>query len=123
VSWIERSVEERLAKAAAAGELDTPHLNGKPLPDLDRPRDPGWWADQFVRRELSHDRRKRAEAAAAVARAGFWRAVTRDELRERVRAANAAIATANVNLVPADQVEYFDWSDIRDRWEQLPRSH
>lgn len=123
MSWIERSVEERLAKAVAAGELDTPQLNGKPLPDLDRPRDQGWWADQFVRRELSHDRRKRAEAAATVARAGFWRAATPDELRDLVGAANAAIATVNVNLVPADQMEYFDWSDIRGRWEQLRRSH
>ena len=86
VSWIERVIEERLAQAAAAGELDAPHLNGKPLPDLDRPREQGWWADQFVRRELSHDRRKVAEAAAAEARAGFWRA------DDRRRAAGAGDA-------------------------------
>lgn len=47
VSWIERSVEERLAKAAANGELRVPELEGKPLADLDQPRNSGWWADQF----------------------------------------------------------------------------
>jgi hypothetical protein len=121
MSWIERVVEERLAQAAAAGELDAPHLRGKPLPDLDRPREQGWWADQFVRRELSHDRRAVAEAAAARARAGFWRAATRDELRERVREANAAIVRANINLVDADRLPLFDWSDVHDRWRTSPR--
>jgi hypothetical protein len=121
VSWIERSIEERLANAAAAGELDTPHLKGKPIADLDRPRDQGWWAEQFVRRELSHDRRTVAEAAAAGARAGFWRAGTVDELRDRVRDANQAIARANLDLVADDQLELFDWHAVRDRWRALPR--
>jgi hypothetical protein len=105
MSWIERVIEERLARAAASGELDTPHLKGRPLPDLDRPREPGWWAD----------------AAAAEARAGFWRAPTADELRDLVRSANAAIAKANLNLVMSDHLPLFDWSDVRDRWEQLRR--
>lgn len=122
MSWIERAVEERLAKAAAAGELDTPHLAGKPLPDLDRPREQGWWAQQFVRRELSHDRRKAAEAAAAAARAGFWRAATEADLRDRVQAANEAIDRANVNLVEADRLDRFDIDDIRARWTRLRRS-
>ena len=51
-------VEERLANAAASGELDvSPQLKGKPIADLDLTRNQGWWADQFVKRELSHDRR------------------------------------------------------------------
>jgi Domain of unknown function (DUF1992) len=121
VSWIERLVEERLAQAAASGELDTPHLKGKPLPDLDRPREQGWWADQFVRRETSHDRRKVAEAAAAGARAGFWRADGVDELCKLVTAANVSIAKANLNLVASDHLPVFDWPDVRDRWTALQR--
>lgn len=121
MSWIERVIEERLAQAAASGELDTPHLKGKPLPDLDRPRSQGWWADQFVQRELSHDRRKVAEAAAAEARAGFWRATTEDELRDLVGAANAMVAKANLNLIESDHLEAFVWRDIRDRWLALRR--
>lgn len=119
MSWVERMIEERLANAAAAGELDVPHLHGKPLRDLDRQREQGWWADQFVRRERSHDRRRVAEAAAADARARFWRAATQDELRELVRTANAAIVTANINLVDDDRLATFDWPDTLARWQQL----
>jgi hypothetical protein len=119
MGWIERSVEERLANAAAAGELDAPTLKGKPLPDLDRPRPQGWWAEQFVRRELSHDRRVRAEAAARAARAGFWRATDTDELSGLVRDANAAIVRANVNLVEGDRLECFDAADVEARWRRL----
>lgn len=118
MSWIERSVEEVLANAAAAGELDTPELRGREL-DLDTHRGQGWWADQFARRELSHDRRQVAEAAANAARAGFWRASTADELRDRVRDANQAIVRANVNLVEADRLERFDVTDIERRWRRL----
>lgn len=109
-----------MAEAASSGELDAhPALRGRPIADLDRPRPQGWWAEQFVRRELSHDRRRVAETAAAVARAGFWRAATATELHERVRAANEAIARANVNLVDADRIDRFDPEQIEARWRAL----
>ena len=107
MSWMERSVEERLARAAADGELETPHLKGKPIADLDRPRRPVRPFGQ------------RAEAAAAAARAGFWQAPTIDDLRQRVRDANAAIGHANVNLVEADRLDCFDPGDVEARWRQL----
>lgn len=119
MSWIERSIEERLARAAAEGELDTPHLTGRPIADLGQQRSQGWWAEQFVRRELSHDRRTTAEAAAAAARAGFWRAPDLAVLRERVRDANAAIAQANINLIDSDRLPLFDVADVEERWHRL----
>ena len=70
-------------------------------------------------RELTHDRRHQAESEAAAARAGFWQAPTRDALRAAVDAANAAIAAANVNLVPSDRLEPFDPADIDARWRRL----
>lgn len=118
MSWIGRSIEERLANAAAAGELDTPELDGHQL-DLDTRRIQGWWADQFTRRELSHDRRKVAVAAAAAARAGFWRSSSVVELGDRVRAANEAITKANLNLVATDRLERFDPAGIESRWRHL----
>jgi hypothetical protein len=121
VSWIERVLQERLAQAARTGELSVPHLEGKPLADLDRQRQDGWWAEQFVARELSHDRRQVAQAAASAARAGFWRAESVDELREQVRSANAAIARANINLVDSDRLDLFDAGDIESRWRALHR--
>ncbi len=122
MSWIDRMLEERLVRAAAEGELRAPTLEGRPIADLDRPRTPGWWAEQFVRRELSHDRRERALAAAAAARAGFWRADTIEELHVRVRAADAAIVRANVNLVDSDRLDRFDLADVERRWRELGRS-
>ncbi len=116
-------LEERLAQAAADGELDPhPALKGRPIADLHHQREQGWWAKQFVERELSHDRRAVAERAAAAARAGFWRAESAEELRALVRAANAAIVRANVNLVPTDRLAKFDPADVEERWSRLRRA-
>ena len=118
MSWVARSIEERLANAAADGELDTPELKGRQL-DLDTQRGQGWWADQFTRRELSHDRRKVAEAAAEAARVGFWRASSIGDLRALLRDANEAIVRANINLIESDRLARFDADDIEDRWRRL----
>jgi hypothetical protein len=119
MSWIDRMLEERLAEAAANGELSAPALEGKPISDLHWERPHGWWAQKFVERELSHDRRQAAEDRAAVARAGFWRAATVDEVRVLVADANHDLERANVNMVPTDHVELFDPDDIVDRWRRL----
>ncbi len=118
MSWVERLVEERLAHAAAAGELDTPTLRGKPL-DLDQPRGEGWWAEQFVKRELSHDRRKTAELVVSQALVRFWQADTIEQLRIFVGEANQAIVRANINLVEEDRLAIFDPGDIEARWRRL----
>ncbi|MET0908215.1 MAG: hypothetical protein ABWZ99_02005, partial [Ilumatobacteraceae bacterium] len=121
MSWIERAVEERLARAAANGELQVPELHGKPLADLDQPRHSGWWADRFVARERSHDRRKDAEAAAARARAGFWRCVDVEAVRRAVARANEAIVAANLDMIESDRLGRFDPDEIVDRWRKLRR--
>jgi hypothetical protein len=121
MSWIERALEERLAQAAADGELAAPSLEGKPLADLHWERPQGWWAQQFVQRELSHDRRAAAAAAAATARAGFWRCADVAAVRDAVQVANDAIARANVNLIDADRLSPFDGDDIVERWHRLRR--
>jgi hypothetical protein len=119
MSWLERVLEERLARAAATGELAAPGLEGKPIPDLHRARPQGWWADRFVERELSHDRRRVAEEAAGLARVAFWHAPDAPTVRRLVGDANAAIARANVNLVAADRLAHFDPDDVVDRWRRL----
>ncbi len=112
-------LEERLAEAAASGELAAPDLEGKPIADLHWERPQGWWAQRFVERELSHDRRLTAENEAALARARFWRANTEDAVRTSVDDANAAIEDANVHMVPGDRLPLFDADDIVDRWRGL----
>lgn len=121
VSYLERMLEERLAKAAADGELSAPRLEGKPIADLHWERPQGWWAKQFFERELSHDRRSAALEAAAAARASFWRCRDEQTVRAAVADANAAIERANVNIVPDQHVERFDPDDIVDRWHRLHR--
>jgi hypothetical protein len=121
MSWIERVLEERLAQAAADGELSAPRLEGKPLADLHWERPQGWWAQQFVQRELSHDRRVVAVAAAASSQAGFWRCADVESVRDAVRRANDAIARANVNMVDADRLPLFGADDIVERWRRLRR--
>jgi hypothetical protein len=122
MSWVSRAVEQRLAEAAANGDLDTPdRLKGKPIPDLDRPRPEGWWADQFVAREKSHDRRVVAEQQATAARTRFWRCDDVTTLRASVTTANEAIDHANLNLIEADRLARFDVDDIVDRWRSLHR--
>ena len=51
MSLIDRIVEQRIADAIASGELTQGAYHGKPLPDIDTPRQPGWWAEHFVARE------------------------------------------------------------------------
>jgi hypothetical protein len=120
VSWIERAVEQQLAEAAANGDLDIAEpLKGKPIPGIDQHQPLGAWADRFVRRELSHDRRQVAEAAAMEARVEFWKASTESALREKVAEANRAIGAANVNLVAADHLDFFDPDHIVGRWRAI----
>ena len=122
MSWLDRVLEERLAEAAANGELAAPDLEGKPIADLHWERPQGWWAKKFVERELSHDRRIAAEDQAALARARFWRATSEDAVRELVADANREIDAANVNLVPADRLLPFDADEVVDRWRRLGRT-
>lgn len=112
-------MEERLAQAAANGELDAPTLKGKPIADLDRRRPDGWWADQFAARERSHDRREDAQRTVNTARAGFWRCPDLDALRAAVDEANVFIDTANVNLIASDRFPRFEHDDVIDRWRRL----
>ena len=46
-------VERQIREAIERGELETPTLAGKPIPDLDVQRPDGWWAEKFVERELA----------------------------------------------------------------------
>lgn len=45
--WIERAIRE----AQQAGKFEGVEGAGHPIPDLDRPYEPGWWARKWVHRE------------------------------------------------------------------------
>lgn len=48
---IERIAENRILHAMEEGEFDNLPGFGKPIPDIDEPYDPMWWAKQWIRRE------------------------------------------------------------------------
>ena len=121
MSWMDRLLEDQLARAAESGELVSEPLKGKPIPGIDETRPAGWWADSLVRRERSADRRGDAIAAVEAARVRFWRAENEAELRELVRTSNADIATANINLIESDRLDPFDVDDVLERWRAIGR--
>jgi hypothetical protein len=107
-AWVER----RILEAAERGAFDNLPGAGKPIPDLDEPRDELWWIKRKLRdEELIYlpptiALRKEAEQAlAAAARAG-----SEAEVRAIVAGINRKIADGNrkaasgppLNLAPFD---------------------
>ena len=115
-TWVDRQVRE----AAERGEFDDLPGTGKPIADLERPRDELWWIRQKLRREnLSYlpptlALRKEAEDAMTAAS----QAASESEVRRIVGAVNDKIRAANrlpppgppLNLVP------FDVEDVVRHW-------
>lgn len=53
MSFLDLIVEQRITEAIERGELQPGSYHGKPLPDIDQQRQPGWWAEQFAAREIA----------------------------------------------------------------------
>ncbi len=117
MSYIDRIVEQQIAAAMARGAFDDLPGAGKPL-DLD-PREPGWWAEQFVRRERSHVLHEEIGHDLAARRAAFWRAGSIDALRELVTEANKVLTTANARMIAADRFPLVDYGDTVARWREV----
>jgi Domain of unknown function (DUF1992) len=107
-TWIDRQIREGMER----GEFDELPGHGKPIRDLDRPRDGMWWVKDKLRREAvsylppTLALRKNVEDA----RARIDAAGSESEVREIVAEINARIVTVNSrvtegppsNLVPLD---------------------
>ena len=48
---VQRIAENRINQAIEEGKLDDLPGLGQPIPDIDEPYDPMWWAKQWIRRE------------------------------------------------------------------------
>ncbi|CAN5410914.1 hypothetical protein BH23ACT3_BH23ACT3_10250 [soil metagenome] len=107
VSFIDAIVERKIAEAIERGEFDAGPLRGKPIPDLDRPRQPGWWAEQFVRRERSHVEREAALDECDAWERRFRVARTLDELDRLRDEATAWVDATNRHLLPHDAFDHF----------------
>lgn len=121
-SWIDRQIRE----AHERGEFDDLPGAGKPLPDLDGPRDDLWWVKKLMRREnlsitppVVELRKAREEALRQVADAGSEAEVRSvlAQINERIRDLNARpVSGPPSNLVPVDVEEALR------AWRERPRS-
>ena len=120
VGFIDRLVESRIAEAIERGELDPGPLKGKPIADIDHPRQEGWWAEQFVRRERSRLAREDALDEIRSWKLRFQRAGTIGELRLAIEDANRWIGRQNDRLVADDALPLFEFGAVEDAWRSLP---
>jgi Domain of unknown function (DUF1992) len=51
---IELIADNRIRQAMEEGEFENLPGFGKPIPDIDEPYDPNWWAKQWMKRERRH---------------------------------------------------------------------
>jgi hypothetical protein len=117
-SWIDRQIRE----AEERGEFDDLPGKGKPLPDIDQPRDEMWWVKQLVRREnikltppVLEVRRERDAALEAV-----QRAATEDEVRGIVAGVNRRIRDLNAKPTtgPPSNIAALDVDEVLARWRR-----
>lgn len=127
-SW-ESFVDRQIREAQERGDFDDLPGAGKPLPDLDRPRDELWW----VRKKLKDEdlaylpptlqaRKDLQDAREQIARARSEDAVRRvvADVNERIRAANrAAFRGPASTVMPLDEEETVrGWRDSRSRLDR-----
>jgi len=122
-SWVERSIREGIER----GELAVQTGRGEPIPDIDRRRADGWFAERLARREQVVDlppalavRRELQDARARIADA-----TSEDDVRRIATAINVRIRYVNSHTVvgPPSTVMPLDVDAVVERWrgERLPR--
>ena len=119
VGW-ESWVEQQIREARERGEFDDLPGHGKPLPDVDRPRDELWWVRKKLRREnVSYSppaislRREVEEALDEIAAA-----TTEQEVRALVAKINERIRYVNSHTIsgPATTVAALEVEETVERW-------
>jgi hypothetical protein len=117
-TWIDRQIREGMER----GDFDGLPGHGKPLRDLDRPRDELWWVKDKLRREdVSYlpptlaIRKDVEDARAAIAAAR-----TEDEVRQIVVELNARIRKVNreVTAGPPSTTAPLDVEEELARWRR-----
>ena len=114
----ESIADRRIREARAAGLFDDLPLAGQPIPDLDRQRPAGWWADRVARHERSVTRREELDATVAGAMAALWRLPTEAAVRDRVAELNVEVAEYNRVTIWTRRDE-LDAEAIVARWSSL----
>ena len=121
-SWIDRQIREGMER----GEFEALPGHGRPLRDVDRPRDEMWWVKDKLRREKAGFLpptlavRKEVEDA----RAAISASASEAEVRRIVADINARIVEVNsrVTAGPASTLAPLDPERTVERWRAERRS-
>lgn len=117
-SWIDRVIREGRDR----GEFDNLPGAGRPLPDLDKPRDEMWWVKQLLRREnvaftppTLAIRKELEDAMELIAQQG-----SEDEVRSIIAAINTRIREVNSSPSsgPPSSVMPLDVDETVRKWRQ-----
>jgi hypothetical protein len=112
--WVERVIRE----AQEAGEFDDVAGTGEPIPDIDQPYDPAWWARRFIARE--RHREASAELARAVDRE--LPLVLADTVAHRIRSGlesiNTRIAEHNASVPVGNDLPLLEVDRLLREWER-----
>ena len=120
-SW-ESWFDEIIQRAQDEGVFQDLPGAGKPLPDLDKPYDPDWWAKQLVRRGKisllppALELLRQVEAELAI----IWTLSSEAEVKRRAAALNAVIATVNARAAegPPTRVAPLDVDALVADWRR-----
>ena len=105
-------VERVIRDAQADGLFDDLAGSGRPLPDIDRPYEPGWWARKWVERDRNQ---ARVNDLLARLRRDVPRALgspTEAEARRRLESLNEQIAATSREVDLEDPIEPIDVDEV-----------
>ena len=115
-SWIDKQIRDAMER----GEFDNLPGKGKPLPDIDKPRDELWWVREKLRREevsyLPPTLQVRKDLDEA--RERIRTAPTEDDVRAIVEEINAKIRYINAHAVsgPPSNLYPLHLETVLERW-------
>lgn len=118
VEIFESIADRRIRAARKAGLFDDLPGAGKPIPDLDRERPPGWWAARLVRRERSVLRAEELDRELRTAVPRLWRSETEDLVRTQVEELNERIDEYN-RTTTWERRARLRTDEVLDQWRQL----
>ena len=116
----ETIADRRIREAKQAGLFDDLPGAGKPIADIDRTRQPGWWALRLVRHERSTLKSEDLKRELALAMPSLWRLDSAEAVRLRVDELNKLIDEYN-KVTTLERRQTLDPTIVVDRWRVVRR--
>lgn len=114
-SYADRQIREALDR----GAFDALPGRGKPLPDLDRPYEAGWWARRYVARERTRDALHDLAADTERALGRLWTLSDESAVRGAVEELNRRIDEANRSVPETDRIPRVDEEWAVGTWTRM----